>query len=806
MSFLHRSMALLFLIAGMLPSFSYAQQRSCGTTELHQQNLQNPDYARSFRAKLDVVRKMTNSGDRVLCSNPVQVPVAVHFQGINNPDASCLIALAQNQIAILNADFQGSNTDISNWINDDSPLFPGIGYSETCMEFCLANQNHPTGFGLNNGDLAVTVNAFTGSNNSNWDGYLNIFVRNIGGLGFSPLGGDGDGDGVTVDVEAFGSGSGCTGVVPDPPYDLGRTLTHEVGHYLLLGHIWGGGCGSDDGIADTPDQASSNFGCPSSSASSCGSLDLHMNYMDYTNDACMYMFSEDQGTTMENYLSSSLGIITSNAANVCGSGAAPTCTDGIQNGQETGIDCGGPDCPPCPPMYCTSRGNNTSDEWIESVAIGSFSNVSGDNGGYADFTNMTIDLEQGISTAFTLTPGWSGTIYNEYFRIWVDMNQDGDFEDAGEMIYDQGSANQNSTQTGNITVPNSSTLGMTRMRVSMKYNNSPNPCETFTYGEVEDYSVNIILPLGPPNNFCSGAIPIFGGNFPGTLINATTIGNPFTCMGLGLSGPTVWYTFTSSGNETFEFDVCGAPIDTRMHLYSGNCLSLTCVAANDDFCGDDARIQFTAPISAAPIDYYLLISGANNASSTFVLNVSSAPLAVDLLSFSGKAETAGNVLTWITANEVDLDYFSVERSNDLNIWSSIEEVAPKGSAESSSTYTYVDEDPERISYYRLVSKDFDGSQATSDVIQIERNSQDIIRKLFPNPANEFININISTPKNVDGNYIIRDISGREIYAQSVQLKRGEQLLQIDVQQWTAGVYFIQWELDGIVSNDRFVVQ
>ncbi len=120
-----------------------------------------------------------------------------------------------------------------------------------------------------------------------------------------------------------------------------------MGHYLNLDHIWGGGCNSDDGVADTPSQQTSNGGCPTlGGTSSCNTEDLHMNYMDYTNDACMYMFSAGQSTIMENYVAANLTNVSSNFASVCSS-AAPTCTDGIQNGDETGVDCGGSACPAC---------------------------------------------------------------------------------------------------------------------------------------------------------------------------------------------------------------------------------------------------------------------------------------------------------------------------------------------------------------------------------------------------------------------------------------------------------------------------
>ena len=182
-------------------------------------------------------------------------------------------------------------------------------------------------------------------------------------LGFSPLGGNGNGDGVTVDNNAFASVGGCTGNNPNSPFDLGRTLTHEFGHYFSLPHIWGGGCGSDDGVADTPNQSGSRFGCPNLGVSSCGSNDMHMNYMDYTEDACMYMFSAGQMDRMENYISSFLGNVINNGVNICEASEPITCNDNIQNGNEEGVDCGGTFCPPC--VTCNDNIQNGDEEGID---------------------------------------------------------------------------------------------------------------------------------------------------------------------------------------------------------------------------------------------------------------------------------------------------------------------------------------------------------------------------------------------------------------------------------------------------------
>jgi len=139
--------------------------------------------------------------------------------------------------------------------------------------------------------------------------------------------------------------------------------------------------------------------------------------------------------------------------------------------------------------YCSSGGNNSSYEWIASVSIGSYTNNSG-AAGYSDFTGQTVSLTAGQSASVSLTPGFSGTVYNEYWKIWIDYNGDGDFSDAGEEVYTSGGLSS-STVTGSFNVPSSAAGTTTRMRVSMKYNAAQTACETFTYGEVEDYTVDI---------------------------------------------------------------------------------------------------------------------------------------------------------------------------------------------------------------------------------------------------------------------------------------------------------------------------
>ena len=299
------------------------ENRNCGMQDHMDKLLQDEAYKKAHLEKFTKIKIIQNSGSRAECTNKVLIPVAVHFQRLKGGDITCLRAQAQDQIDILNADYAGTNVDISLWsgANGSSSLFSASN-GEACIEFCLATKNHPAGYGLAEGDPAVTLNEVRGDSDSNWSGYINIFVRNIRYLGYSPLGGSGNGDGVVIDNNAFASIS-CSGTQPSAPYNLGRTLTHELGHYLFLDHIWGGGCGSDDGINDTPDSSGPYYGCPTNGDATCGSTDMHMNYMDYVDDRCMYMFSNGQAVVMEGYVSNSLANVVANAANVCGDGPPP---------------------------------------------------------------------------------------------------------------------------------------------------------------------------------------------------------------------------------------------------------------------------------------------------------------------------------------------------------------------------------------------------------------------------------------------------------------------------------------------------
>ncbi|MEO1259829.1 MAG: GEVED domain-containing protein [Bacteroidota bacterium] len=142
--------------------------------------------------------------------------------------------------------------------------------------------------------------------------------------------------------------------------------------------------------------------------------------------------------------------------------------------------------------YCFTTGQ-TNYEFIQRVEVGGLDNDSGNNYGYGDFTNIGTQLHRGGTASVRLTPGFINNSYSEAWRIWIDTNQDEDFDDAGELVFAGGPST--AAVSGTMNIPSSALLGKTRMRVAMRFFTAPDDCGTFS-GEVEDYTVEI-LPYCP---------------------------------------------------------------------------------------------------------------------------------------------------------------------------------------------------------------------------------------------------------------------------------------------------------------------
>lgn len=142
--------------------------------------------------------------------------------------------------------------------------------------------------------------------------------------------------------------------------------------------------------------------------------------------------------------------------------------------------------------YCFTNGS-TYFEYIDEVEIGDYVNNTGSNYGYAIFENTDAKFQQGEALPITLTPGFNFGAYNQYWRVYVDFNQDGYFNGVGELAFDAGSASYTAV-TGMLNIPASAALGKTRMRVVMNYSYAADACGDIGSGEVEDYEIEIICP------------------------------------------------------------------------------------------------------------------------------------------------------------------------------------------------------------------------------------------------------------------------------------------------------------------------
>ena len=310
-------MKLKLLIALLFFQLGYSQLRTCGMEQKMEQIMNDPIARQNYlnlQSKFEIeLAKLEQNPNRLASPNAtIIIPVAVHFPDVTSPTI-CLKNLAQTQVDILNLDYNGTNQDISQWLIDSSN-YPTVNSGSLDIRFVLANQNHPAGSNLVNGDLAVTFGTnFLGGadSDSNWSGYLNLVCRNAGTnlLGYSPLGGSPiNGQTVVISLNAFGKGAGCPGYVPRNPYNLGRTLTHELGHFFNLNHTFTSSCNNSncatqgDRVCDTPPSNTPTYECPGAGVTAnCNVSTLTMNYMDYTNDACMYMFTAGQATRMLAY-------------------------------------------------------------------------------------------------------------------------------------------------------------------------------------------------------------------------------------------------------------------------------------------------------------------------------------------------------------------------------------------------------------------------------------------------------------------------------------------------------------------------
>ncbi len=221
-----------------------------------------------------------------------KITIQVVINIIENNLGNVTQAQIDSQIDILNEDFNNLNPNRSNLPNEFSDELTDANI--TFIIFSINRKlSSKSSWGTNDAMKDAGQGGIDATNTSK---YLNIWVCNIGGgiLGYAQFpGGAANTDGVVIGSDYFGE------TTAGGEYGHGRTATHEVGHWLNLRHIWGDGrCRQDDFVSDTPSSDRANYGCPSYPTVHCRTNDMTMNYMDYVNDNCMYLFTNGQNDRM----------------------------------------------------------------------------------------------------------------------------------------------------------------------------------------------------------------------------------------------------------------------------------------------------------------------------------------------------------------------------------------------------------------------------------------------------------------------------------------------------------------------------
>lgn len=323
-------MKLSFLTLALLINTIVFSQEQCLSYKVIQDQIDNAIDPQTVIEELEALKDMefipTSSG------NLIKIPIVFHI--IHNGDLegeneNLSDSIILEQLKRINLDFRGKNFDTANIPTEFKPFLADVG-----IEFCLAKKDTLGNFttGIIHHDLGQTGWNENDINNiakikTIWDrnNYLNVWIFNFeGNLATNNVNGYATPPFTSTNFKKDGIVLNHTKVGNDLSDDIGRTLVHEIGHWLGLFHIWGdsgnngnGNCSGDDGIDDTPKQSDPYQNCPSGIPISCGTNDMYINYMDYTDADCSMMFTIDQKNKMLSVLNGfRLSLLTATACTV----------------------------------------------------------------------------------------------------------------------------------------------------------------------------------------------------------------------------------------------------------------------------------------------------------------------------------------------------------------------------------------------------------------------------------------------------------------------------------------------------------
>lgn len=287
----------------LIATIAFAQRECASSSYTDSQKSSDRNFSEKIKEiEQFVLHQKIAKTDGQDAPNIIRIPVVVHVL-YKNAAQNISDEQIKSQLDALNRDFRRRNTDTVN-----TPSRFKLSAADVQIEFVFATVD-PKGRATNGivrkatntGKFAINdkIKFSAQGGDDAWDGdhYLNIWVGDLGSLlGYSSIpGSPKERDGVVINYTAFGT------INTSGSYNLGRTATHEVGHWLGLKHIWGDNYCGDDLVDDTPKQGSYTPGCPTGFRSSCSNGDIgdmYMNYMDFTSDACMNLFTTGQKQRM----------------------------------------------------------------------------------------------------------------------------------------------------------------------------------------------------------------------------------------------------------------------------------------------------------------------------------------------------------------------------------------------------------------------------------------------------------------------------------------------------------------------------
>jgi bacillolysin len=475
--------------------------------------------------------------------------------------------------------------------------------------------------------------------------------------------------------------------------------------------------------------------------------------------------------------------------------------------------------------YCASKGNSVADEYISRVQLGTINNASTGGTGYGDYTSISTNLTKGTGNTITITPTWTGTSYDEGYAVWIDYNKNGDFGDAGELVWSK-AASKTTPVSGSFTVPTSATAGATRMRISLKYNGIPAACEAFSYGEVEDYTVNIVgaaadtsAPSTPTSLVASGttttttnlswtastdnvAVTSYG-VYQGSALKATVSGTSYSVSGL-------------NANTTYNFSVKAKDAAGNISSAS-NVLNVTTLSSTVVYCSSKGNSVADEYIDYVSIGGIANTTAGNAGYGNFTAQVGNLPYGSSTILFS--AGFSGTAYTefwkvWIDYNQngtfetsEEMVSGSSSSSGTLTSTFSVPTSALAGKTRmrvsmkynsvqtACETFPYGEVEDYTVNIGGAAITTFSTTKITTRELGNEKSISDLY--MYPNPTDNILNVRMGD--NRKGTYRIVNILGQEVGAGKLSentinvsaLGRGVYLLEVNDGQKTTSKKFIK---------------